>query len=149
MSAIEYERRELELKSLKKKRRWRDGLDCPFCDGEVKVSSTQKFYGTPYSYKKMVVFCTTCGAHTSIRFDNYKGGLIATRRMLKGRMLCHSIFDKIWKKGIVKRGKLYEILAKKMGIPKAECHFSLFSLTDLRKAYKIVSKEDWYKEVKD
>lgn len=56
MSKIEYERRELEMKSLKKKRRWRDGLDCPFCDGEVKVCSTAEFYGTPYSYKKWWCF---------------------------------------------------------------------------------------------
>lgn len=149
MSAIEFERRELEMKSLKKKRKWLDGTKCPFCNGKIKVISMYDFYGVPYGYNKLLAVCTTCQARTGIRVTNSKGGLIATRRMRKGRMICHSTFDKTWKKGIVKREELYGILAKKMGIPKTECHFSLFSLTDLRKAYRIISKEDWYIEVKD
>lgn len=61
-------------------------------------------------------------------------------RML--RNLCHKVFDPLWRnaeKPYLHRGVLYTKLAKELNIPKEDCHFGCLDLSNLRKAYKIIS----------
>ncbi len=68
-------------------------------------------------------------------------GILADDSMRRAKMLCHEIFDVLWKgkkHASRKRSAAYGELAKRLGVPLAECHFGYFDLPMLRKAYKAV-----------
>lgn len=63
-------------------------------------------------------------------------------RVRKGKIMCHALFDALWRgkpKARRKRDALYEWLAGQMGLPLADCHFGYFDLQQLRQAYRLLS----------
>ena len=69
-------------------------------------------------------------------------GLLADSRMRKGKIMCHALFDALWRgkpKARRKRDALYEWLAGQMGLPLADCHFGYFDLQQLRQVYRLLS----------
>ena len=89
-------------------------------------------YGSGYCY-----LCTCCGAYVGTHEPRPREalGLLADSRMRKGKVMCHALFDALWKgkpKARRKRGALYEWLAEQMGLPLADCHFGYFDLRQLR-----------------
>ena len=56
---------------------------------------------------------------------------VATR---KARQTTHRWFDRIWRKGGVKRTEAYAWLRVEMGLRKADCHISMFSAEQCERA---------------
>ena len=79
---------------------------------------------------------------TAARAAETRLGLLADSRMRKGEIMCHALFDALWRgkpKARRKRDALYEWLAGQMGLPLADCHFGYFDLQQLRQAYRLLS----------
>ena len=82
------------------------------------------------------------GSGTAARAAETRLGLLADSRMRKGKIMCHALFDALWRgkpKARRKRDALYEWLAGQMGLPLADCHFGYFDLQQLRQAYRLLS----------
>lgn len=99
-------------------------------------------YGSGYCY-----LCTACGAYVGTHVPRPREalGLLANEQMRKGKMMCHDLFDPIWKgkeHAHKKRVSAYKWLAEQMGVPIEECHFGYFDLEQLRKAYRILLRKE-------
>ena len=97
-----------------------------------------KQYGSGYCY-----LCTICGAYVGTHEPRPREalGILANAQMRRGKMMCHDIFDQMWKgkpHSHKKRAAAYRWLAKEMNIPIEECHFGYFNIEQLRRAYKIL-----------
>lgn len=118
---------------------------CNICGGEVIYTSNARVYhgrqyGSGYCY-----LCLNCGAYVGTHVPRPKEalGLLADSSMRKGKMMCHDLFDPMWKgrkNANRKRSKLYRWLAKEMGIPVEDCHFGHFDIHQLRQAYLILKR---------
>lgn len=115
---------------------------CNICGGHVVFTSNAIIYGKEYGSGKCYL-CQSCGAYTGTHRPRPKEalGLLADKSMRKGKVLCHDLFDAMWKgkpKARKKRKDLYAWLADRMGIPVEECHFGYFDIHQLRRAYLIL-----------
>ena len=94
---------------------------CNICGGEVIYTSNTviyhgKQYGSGYCY-----LCLNCGAYAGTHVPRPREalGLLADEPMRKGKMLCHKLFDPMW------RGKK---------------NARYFDIHQLRKAYLILKR---------
>lgn len=115
---------------------------CNLCGGSVVYISNAAVYGREYGSGKCYL-CTMCGAYVGTHKPRPREalGLLADARMRKGKVMCHELFDAMWRgkrKARVKRKRLYLWLSVKLGIPVEECHFGYFDLPTLRRAYAIL-----------
>lgn len=115
---------------------------CNLCGGEVIYTRNAVVYGREYG-SGWCYLCQNCGAYVGTHKPRPREalGLLADADMRNGKMLCHSLFDPLWKgkpKAGKKRKDLYFWLSRKMNIPYAECHFGYFDIRKLRQAYKIL-----------
>lgn len=115
---------------------------CNICGGMVVYVSNDKIYGRRYG-SGYCYLCKSCGAHVGTHSSNrYQAlGILADARMRKGKILCHDLFDKLWKgkrRASKKREGLYYWLSVQMNIDFDDCHFGYFTLKQLRQAYKIL-----------
>jgi hypothetical protein len=69
-------------------------------------------------------------------------GRLANKPLRDKRVRCHSIFDKIWRDGILTRMDAYRWLAGKLGIETGFCHFALFGENMCDKALNILLNTD-------
>ena len=115
---------------------------CNLCGGIVIFTSNAAIYGKEYGSGKCYL-CRNCGAYTGTHKPRPSEalGLLADAPMRKGKIVCHDLFDAMWRgkpKAQKKRKDLYWWLSEKMGVPFEECHFGYFDIHQLRKAYKIL-----------
>ena len=118
---------------------------CNICGGKVIYTSNAAIYhgrqyGSGYCY-----LCLSCGAYVGTHAPRPREalGLLADEPMRKGKMLCHTLFDSMWrgkKNARHKRSRAYCWLAGEMGIPVEDCHFGYFDIHQLRKAYLILKR---------
>lgn len=115
---------------------------CNICGGHVVFTSNATIYGKEYGSGKCYL-CQSCGAYTGTHRPRPREalGLLADESMRKGKVLCHDLFDEMWKgkpKAQKKRKDLYAWLADQMDISFEECHFGYFDIDQLRQAYKLL-----------
>ena len=118
---------------------------CNLCGGKVIYTSNARVYhgreyGSGYCY-----LCLACGAYVGTHKPHPKEalGLLADERMRKGKIMCHALYDAMWKgKKHEKRERdaLYRWLAEEMAIPVEDCHFGYFNIEQLRQAYRILKR---------
>lgn len=116
---------------------------CNICGGHVVFTSNATIYGKEYGSGKCYL-CLGCGAYTGTHRPRPREalGLLADEPMRKGKVMCHDLFDAMWKgkpKAQKKRKDLYAWLANKMGISIEECHFGYFNIEQLRQAYRVLT----------
>lgn len=120
--------------------------ECPYCKGEVILTSNKEIYGREYG-NGFCYLCVECGA--SVGTHNGKAhrplGILATREMKILKKCCHDLFDFPWKMKWVSRSTLYHRLANKLGIDVKDCHFGYFDTVQLLAAIEILSKQNWWK----
>lgn len=119
---------------------------CNLCNGKVEFIDNSLIYGKSYGSGKAYK-CTVCGAYvgTYWKYQEKALGVLANAQMRKGKMICHELFDSIWKgcRGAQKkRVVLYDWLAKELGIREEDCHFGYFNLMMLREAYMILKTNE-------
>ena len=117
---------------------------CNICGGHVVFTSNATIYGKEYGSGKCYL-CQSCGAYTGTHKPRPTEalGLLADEPMRKGKVLCHDLFDAMWRgkrKARKKRKDLYAWLADAMDIPVEECHFGYFDINQLRHAYRILAE---------
>ena len=118
---------------------------CNLCGGKVIYTSNEAVYGRKYG-SGYCYLCTNCRAYVGTHVPRPKEalGLLANEQMRKGKMMCHDLFDQMWK-GKPQQGKkrqnAYKWIAAEMGIPVEDCHFGYFDLKQLRAAYMILKNK--------
>lgn len=127
---------------------------CNICGGKVIYTSNAciyngREYGSGYCY-----LCLNCGAYVGTHKPHPKEalGLLADERMRTGKIMCHELFDAMWKGKKHKkreRDDLYRWLAGEMGIPEEDCHFGYFNIDQLRQAYRILKRRTEQESTKE
>lgn len=118
---------------------------CNICGGKVIYTSNAcvyhgREYGSGYCY-----LCLDCGAYVGTHKPQPREalGLLADAPMRKGKMMCHDLFDPLWKgkkHPKKEREKWYRWLAAEMNIPIEDCHFGYFNIDQLRQVYRILKR---------
>lgn len=116
--------------------------ECNLCGGKVIYVSNEEIYGRTYG-SGWCYLCTKCGSYTGTHRPRPHDalGLLADRRMRKGKVMCHMLFDAHWqpcKKKHKYRNMMYAWLAAQLHIPMEECHFGYFDIDTLLEAYRVL-----------
>ena len=120
---------------------------CPYCGHEVVRTSNKEIYGGREYGNGKCYLCRNCRASVGTHPGGKKPlGILATSEMKELKKCCHGLFDPVWKKRKLGRGKLYQRLANKLDIDSKDCHFGHFETTRLLQAIKIMSEPDWWRE---
>jgi len=93
-----------------------DNVICPYCNKPATWTTRNKANSKVHKNEFMIWLCKECDAYVSC-VDNSKRpiGTMANRALRKKRIYAHVVFDRIWKKGIKKRGTLYKRMSDHFG----------------------------------
>lgn len=118
--------------------------NCDSCQSEkIKFVENKALYGENQGAWPYVYLCQVCeaavGCHNGTRFPL---GRMASRKIRQLRTEVHSIFDKLWKGGLMDRTKAYKWLSFELGLNFDECHIGWMQQSDLEKA--LILTNDYY-----
>ena len=108
-------------------------------DGQLMDSSTGEVKKYWYSCPHYPARCEySIGAHQNTQEPF---GFPADRATRALRVKLHQLIDPLWKhRGKKYRDRVYEDLARKMGLRREECHVAMFTKEDCKRAIAILVK---------
>ena len=129
--------------------------ECNLCGGMVVYTSNSLVYGQEHGSGKMY-YCTSCKAYVGTHKDRptIALGILADRQMREMKHNCHEVFDRRWQSAKTleerkaRRRLMYKRLADKLEIPVEHCHFGYFNTELLKKAYAVLTSQDFIPEIK-
>lgn len=105
-------------------------IDCHYCRQPAQLVGGDQIYPHRPDLADLKFWrCVPCGAWVGV----HKGtenplGILAKAELRKLKSRVHAIFDPQWRSNpMMSRSKAYRWLAKKLGIPKEECHVGMFN----------------------
>lgn len=101
---------------------------CPSCREPTKLVPGNALYPErPDLERKQYWACFGCDAYVGCHARNsIPLGTVAQKPLRASRSRVLSVFDPLWKSGLMTRSEAYEWLAKSMGIHLAKCHVAMF-----------------------
>ncbi len=114
--------------------------ECRYCLCDVELVNNSTVYGKEYGKWPFVYLCTGCGARVSLHPEtDLPMGYLANHDDREARRRSKPLFQNMTDRFFEgNRNKSYKWLAEKMGIPKSECHFSMFDEDRCWRAYRIM-----------
>lgn len=108
---------------------------CHYCNNRVEVVTHYDIYGSLYGNWPFAYRCTCCKAYVGMHpFTSIPLGTLANDLLRKARKECKPYFNKLWQEGFMSRSGAYEWLAGQLNIPRAECHFGWFNISQCETA---------------
>lgn len=109
---------------------------CSYCLGAVvAVDNDQDYHGRVFGSWSWIYACTQCRAYAEIHpYTDIPVGILSDQATRQARARAKIPFQKLFQTRLVRRKQAYTLLAMKMGIPKAQCHFGWFDVTLCRRA---------------
>lgn len=125
--------------------RVKDRLDaptsCPYCDGKVElVSNAEIYHGMEYGDWPYAYLCRGCRAYVGLHPNtDLPLGTLADKETREARKSVKPrFFDLTRTRFGGDRSAAYLWLADRMGIPKEQCHFGMFTEQQCQQALKII-----------
>lgn len=124
-------------------------VKCDYCDNPAQLVDSKIVY--KQSHGKLW-YCEPCGAWVGChRGTDVPLGRLANAMLRRWRIEAHATFDPLWKELVTElkftkahaRNLSYAWLAKKMGIPRHECHMGMFDVDQCREVIRICFVEDF------
>lgn len=111
------------------------GKICPYCHIPTEYKNSIDIYGIDYG---MIYYCPKCQAYVGVHkgTDQAKGRL-ANAELRKCKIEAHRYFDKIFKRGIMKRTDAYQWLSEQLGLPPEYTHIGMFNPETCRKVVEL------------
>ena len=81
--------------------------------------------------------CPCCGGSLIARPDGKPMGVPGTQETRRWRRRAHTVFDRLWRTGDVTRSSAQRWLARELGIPRRQCHFSSMESETLEQVVRI------------
>jgi hypothetical protein len=115
---------------------------CPVCNKESALVNGYDIY--PHRPDLGELNFYRCEDHKDFYVGCHKGtinplGVLADKEHRKLKMMCHKVFDPIWKSGKRNRKELYNKLSSQMEKKIDDTHFGMFSKDELEKAYQFIN----------
>ena len=103
---------------------------CNDCGKPAEYVDSTVVYGSSYG---MIYYCKPCNAWVGV----HKGsgtplGTLANAELRAYRRKAHGLFDRIWRRRWMSRGKAYAWLSEQMGLAREETHIGMFSIEQCR-----------------
>ena len=103
---------------------------CNYCGKPAEYVDSTVVYGSSYG---MIYYCKPCNAWVGV----HKGsgtplGTLANAELRAYRRKAHGLFDRIWRRRWMSRGKAYDWLSEQMGLAREETHIGMFSIEQCR-----------------
>jgi len=114
-------------------------MTCPYCQSEVKFyKDSILVYGRDYGALYVCSRYPRCDAYVGVHRGTTKPkGRLANKELREWKKKAHAAFDPIWQRGRMRRGRAYELLAEKLGIPKKEDHIGMFDVAMCKRTVEI------------
>lgn len=104
---------------------------CNYCGKPAEYVDSTIVYGISYG---MIYYCKPCNAWVGVhKGSNTPLGTLANAELRASRRKAHGMFDRIWRRRWMSRGKAYDWLSEQMGLAKEETHIGMFSIEQCRK----------------
>jgi len=119
--------------------------ECPCCESDdIKIKHHDEIYGKAYGKWPWAYACEECDAKVGMHpFTAIPLGILADKNTQTARKESKEIFVSLYEKDLVTRSQAYELLAQKMGLVAAECHFAMFDVAQCDAAKRAV-REIWF-----
>lgn len=113
-------------------------MKCPYCQKEAEWVDNKEVYGRRYGKSYMAYYCRPCDAYVGCH-NNTRAplGTMANKELRMWRMKAHDVIDPLWKLGIYKRGRVYELLKGHFG---EEVHIGESDIERCKAIIEIVPK---------
>jgi hypothetical protein len=109
---------------------------CPYCGDPAELATGAQVY--PHLPRLAAAHfwrCTYCPAWVGCHKGTDRPmGTLGDGRTRDLRRACHARFDGLWKHGYLPRKGAYKALARRLGVPFRDCHFSWFEAPELERA---------------
>lgn len=127
-------------------------ISCPYCSTPAELVTGDVLYPHRPDLASLKFWrCSPCGAHVGchkrgavadgIRSDGTLPlGRLANAELRRAKSQAHALFDEIWKSRRMGRRQAYAWLAKKLGIPQAECHIGMFDVDRCREVVRLIKE---------
>lgn len=114
-------------------------MECPYCHHPAKlVTGTALYPHRPDLFEKWFYLCFPCDAHVGCHPGTTNPlGRLANPELRTAKIEAHAAFDPIWRNAGKKRGEAYAWLARKLGIPKPQCHIGMFDVATCHRVIEI------------
>ncbi|SMF96075.1 Protein of unknown function [Methylomagnum ishizawai] len=100
---------------------------CPYCGGPVQIVNNGEIYGRVYGEWPWAYLCRPCDAYVGMHpFTHIPLGTLADRETREARKSAKAPFEALHRSRLMDRDTAYRLLAERLGIPQAECHFGWF-----------------------
>ena len=103
---------------------------CPYCGGTAILRDASYVYGNKSKGGKAYV-CShypACNSYVGVhKGTTMPKGTLANKELRQKRIRAHSIFDQIWKQGILSKQEAYRWIADKFCLNDHEAHIGKFS----------------------
>lgn len=114
-------------------------LECPMCGASARLVNSKQIYGKYFGLMWVCENYPECNCYVGCHMGTTKPlGNLANKATRKARMRAHSVFDKLWKDGIMPRKIAYEEAAYLMG--KYPFHIGELSEQECNKFINLVEK---------
>lgn len=103
---------------------------CSYCGNESeKVGGRHIYPHREDLYHLTFYVCDPCKAWVGChRGTDNPLGRLANAELRQAKSAAHSVFDQIWKRGLMPRYKAYSWLADQLGIDREDCHIGMFDV---------------------
>lgn len=111
--------------------------NCPYCHAKVEITTNDAVYGVKRGRWAWIFVCRPCNAYVGMHaYTGIPLGTLADNDTRRARMLCKRPFDALHYSGKLSRSDAYRRLARRMRIPRRECHFAWFDSDQCMQAEK-------------
>lgn len=120
-------------------------VSCDYCGGPAPLIDSVEIY--QYTSYGLVYYCEKCGAWVGVHKGTCKPlGRLANAELRRAKMETHRFFDPIWKNPRMlgymgSRNNAYAWLARKLGIPRSECHIGMMDVETCRRAVEFCKQK--------
>lgn len=117
--------------------------ECTLCGGAVEFVNNKVVYGKPFGEWPMIYRCTNPACHAFVHChpgSTTPLGTMADSYTRRLRKKAHHAFDRLWRNGRMTRSDAYTWLAKRLGIPRDQCHIGLFDAAQCQRVIDAVGQ---------
>ena len=115
-------------------------MKCPYCGSRAIFMDSKIIYGKSFGMAYVCKNFPACDSYVGVhKGSNRPLGIMANSELREWKKKAHSVFDPLWKNGMMKRGQAYEYLSKALKIKVEECHIGMFDIDKCMRTYELLN----------
>lgn len=117
-------------------------MKCPYCKGPADLARGAMIYPNRADLANNLFYrCLPCQAWVGCHKGTTRAlGRLANAELRQAKIRAHLMFDVLWKSGQMTRQEAYNLLGRRLGLPKHACHIGMFDVDLCEQVIEICRK---------